>query len=158
MIFLRSQSPALKFSRGLDIPQIKTVINYENPKDSETHIHRVGRTGRAGNKDGVAVTLLLEETDVKFATILIKNFELSGQCVTPELETLAMRDDKFKLKRMTQRLGVDFAKGKDASKLLRQALSKGRNSSVKSGLGYTEDKAASKAQTSNTAQQLEDLQ
>lgn len=55
-----------------------TVINYENPKDSDTHIHRVGRTGRAGNKEGKAITLLIEESDEKTACILIKNFELSG--------------------------------------------------------------------------------
>jgi ATP-dependent RNA helicase DDX42 len=78
-----------------------TVINFENPKDLDTHIHRVGRTGRAGNKDGKAITLLLEESEEKMAVILIKNFELSGQVVTPELETLAMRDEKFKLKRMS---------------------------------------------------------
>jgi ATP-dependent RNA helicase DDX49/DBP8 len=37
-------------SRGLDIPSIKTVINYEIPKDADTFIHRVGRTGRARRK------------------------------------------------------------------------------------------------------------
>lgn len=45
-------------SRGLDINTIKWVINYENPKDIATHIHRIGRTGRAGDKEGVAITLL----------------------------------------------------------------------------------------------------
>lgn len=46
-------------SRGLDIPTIKFVVNYENPKDGDTYVHRIGRTGRAGAKDGVAITLLL---------------------------------------------------------------------------------------------------
>lgn len=32
-------------SRGLDIPEIKTVVNYECPADADTHIHRIGRTG-----------------------------------------------------------------------------------------------------------------
>lgn len=45
-------------SRGLDIPSIKTVINYDPSKDKEDHIHRIGRTGRAGDKDGVAYTLI----------------------------------------------------------------------------------------------------
>jgi ATP-dependent RNA helicase DDX42 len=46
-------------SRGLDIHDIKFVINYENPKDGDIYVHRIGRTGRAGNKDGVAITLLM---------------------------------------------------------------------------------------------------
>ena len=45
-------------ARGLDIKSIKTVINYDAAKDIDTHVHRVGRTGRAGDKDGVAYTLL----------------------------------------------------------------------------------------------------
>jgi superfamily II DNA/RNA helicase len=53
-------------SRGLDIPEIKFVINYENPKDWETYVHRIGRTGRAGAKDGVAITLILK-SEWKFA-------------------------------------------------------------------------------------------
>lgn len=64
-------------SRGLDIHEIKTVINYENSKDGDTHIHRVGRTGRAGDRDGTAYSLLVEN-DVDFACTLVKNFEISG--------------------------------------------------------------------------------
>ena len=35
-------------ARGLDIPHIKTVVNYDVARDIDTHTHRVGRTGRAG--------------------------------------------------------------------------------------------------------------
>ena len=35
------------------------VVNYDAAKDIDTHVHRIGRTGRAGDKDGVAYTLLL---------------------------------------------------------------------------------------------------
>ena len=35
-------------ARGLDIPSIKTVINYDVARDIHTHTHRIGRTGRAG--------------------------------------------------------------------------------------------------------------
>ncbi|CAN0494961.1 unnamed protein product, partial [Discosporangium mesarthrocarpum] len=33
-------------SRGLDIKEVNTVVNYDMAKNIETHIHRVGRTGR----------------------------------------------------------------------------------------------------------------
>ena len=35
-------------ARGLDIPSIKTVVNYDVARDIQTHTHRIGRTGRAG--------------------------------------------------------------------------------------------------------------
>jgi superfamily II DNA/RNA helicase len=38
----------LILARGLDIPAIQNVLNFSVAKDIETHIHRVGRTGRAG--------------------------------------------------------------------------------------------------------------
>ena len=44
-------------ARGLDIPIIKHVINYDLPQVPEDYIHRIGRTGRAG-KDGSALTFL----------------------------------------------------------------------------------------------------
>jgi ATP-independent RNA helicase DbpA len=42
-------------ARGLDIKELPAVINYELAFEPETHLHRVGRTGRAGNK-GLALT------------------------------------------------------------------------------------------------------
>ena len=44
-------------ARGLDIENVMVVVNYDLPTASDTFVHRVGRTGRAG-KHGVAVTLL----------------------------------------------------------------------------------------------------
>ena len=43
-------------ARGLDIDSVNTVINYRISKDAEVHVHRIGRTGRAGSK-GMACTL-----------------------------------------------------------------------------------------------------
>lgn len=44
-------------ARGLDIEDITHVINYQIPRDMESYIHRIGRTGRAG-KSGIALTLI----------------------------------------------------------------------------------------------------
>src|SRR5271170_2641067 len=43
-------------ARGLDIPDVSHVINYDAPHHSEDYVHRIGRTGRAG-KSGVALTI-----------------------------------------------------------------------------------------------------
>lgn len=36
-------------ARGLDIPNVKHVINYDLPSDVDEYVHRIGRTGRVGN-------------------------------------------------------------------------------------------------------------
>jgi superfamily II DNA/RNA helicase len=49
-------------ARGLDIPQLQYVVNYELPYIAEDYIHRIGRTGRAGNT-GMAISLLSFEEE-----------------------------------------------------------------------------------------------
>ena len=44
-------------ARGIDVDNVTHVINYECPDDEKTYLHRIGRTGRAGN-DGTAVTFV----------------------------------------------------------------------------------------------------
>ena len=53
-------------SRGIDIPQVNLVINYDIPPNKETYIHRIGRCGRFGKK-GVSITMVKMEdpNDVK---------------------------------------------------------------------------------------------
>ncbi|MGI8541937.1 MAG: helicase-related protein, partial [Aridibacter sp.] len=43
--------------RGIDVDEISHVINYDVPQAAEDYVHRVGRTGRAGN-EGKAITLV----------------------------------------------------------------------------------------------------
>lgn len=57
-------------SRGLDISSIVLVVNYKCPGHIEEYIHRIGRTGRAGNK-GTAVTFFTMN-DENFAIPLEK--------------------------------------------------------------------------------------
>ena len=49
-------------ARGIDIDDIRTVINYDVPHDAEDYVHRIGRTARA-DRDGVAITFI-SETDI----------------------------------------------------------------------------------------------
>ena len=44
-------------ARGLDITNVSHVINYDLPEDTDTYVHRIGRTARAG-KTGIAATLI----------------------------------------------------------------------------------------------------
>jgi superfamily II DNA/RNA helicase len=55
-------------SRGIDVPTIKLVVNYDVPRDHETYLHRIGRTGRAGNK-GRAITFVIPEQRKKMDRI-----------------------------------------------------------------------------------------
>ena len=47
-------------ARGIDVPNVDFVVNYDLPDSSETYIHRVGRTGRAG-KRGTAISFCSTE-------------------------------------------------------------------------------------------------
>ena len=53
-------------SRGIDIPQVNMVINYDLPINKETYVHRIGRCGRF-DKKGVAITMvkMADATDIK---------------------------------------------------------------------------------------------
>jgi len=55
-------------ARGLDIADLDAVINYHMARDPEVHVHRIGRTGRAGGK-GVACTLYTEKEGYKVARL-----------------------------------------------------------------------------------------
>lgn len=55
-------------SRGLDIPHIEHVINYDLPQAPEDYIHRIGRTGRAG-AEGAAVSFISPEDGLKWRAI-----------------------------------------------------------------------------------------
>uniref|UniRef100_A0A4W5PWW0 ATP-dependent RNA helicase DDX42 n=1 Tax=Hucho hucho TaxID=62062 RepID=A0A4W5PWW0_9TELE len=84
-------------ARGLDIPSIRTVVNYDVARDIDTHTHRIGRTGRAGEK-GVAYTLLTSK-DTSFAGDLVRNLEGANQSVSKELMDLAMQNPWFRKSR-----------------------------------------------------------
>ncbi len=55
-------------ARGIDIPDIHYVINYDMPVEPENYVHRIGRTGRGFNK-GVAISFCSSEEKERLDTI-----------------------------------------------------------------------------------------
>ena len=74
-------------SRGLDIPDITDIINFDAPDDPKIYVHRVGRSARMG-KDGRAFTLFgYDQEDLMRATKRAANIEMNH---------LKLDTDKFK--------------------------------------------------------------
>ncbi|XP_023525779.1 DEAD-box ATP-dependent RNA helicase 20 isoform X2 [Cucurbita pepo subsp. pepo] len=73
-------------ARGLDVKDVKYVINYDFPGSLEDYVHRIGRTGRAGAK-GTAYTFFTA-ANARFAKELIAILEEAGQKVSPELAAM----------------------------------------------------------------------
>ena len=59
-------------ARGLDIPRLAAVVNYDLPRSTRGYVHRIGRTGRAG-QTGVAVSFITHENDAHFRLIEKRN-------------------------------------------------------------------------------------
>lgn len=73
-------------ARGLDVKQLKLVVNFDAPNHLEDYVHRAGRTGRAGNT-GTAVTFVTEEQE-QYSVGIAKALEQSGQPVPERLNEM----------------------------------------------------------------------
>jgi ATP-independent RNA helicase DbpA len=73
-------------ARGIDIKELSAVINYELTRDPEVHIHRIGRTGRAGEQ-GLALSLVTAAESRRAAAI---EAYLGVSVPRAELESLTM--------------------------------------------------------------------
>jgi len=67
-------------ARGLDIPGVAHVVNYDMPDDVDEYVHRIGRTGRVGNV-GKATSFFDTETDTDVAGPLVKMLAAAGIAV-----------------------------------------------------------------------------
>jgi len=101
-------------ARGLDVKQLKLVVNYDAPNHLEDYVHRAGRTGRAGNT-GTAVTFLTEEQD-RYAVDIAKALKQSGQPVPEPVQKLV---DAFmeKVKAGKEKAGASGFGGKGLERL-----------------------------------------
>ena len=91
-------------ARGLDIPNVKTVVNFDTAKSLDAHTHRVGRAGRlrasSGNEggkhqQGTSYTLVTYK-DRDFANSLMQQFRRENRDVTKEHEELAKQSKYYK--------------------------------------------------------------
>ena len=55
-------------ARGIDIAQLPVVVNYDLPRSATDYVHRIGRTGRAG-EDGLAISFVSAQTEAHFRLI-----------------------------------------------------------------------------------------
>jgi ATP-dependent RNA helicase DDX46/PRP5 len=74
-------------ARGLDVKQLKLVINYDAPNHMEDYVHRAGRTGRAGNK-GTCITFIAPDQE-RYAVDLLRALVTSGAKYPEELKTMS---------------------------------------------------------------------
>jgi ATP-dependent RNA helicase DDX46/PRP5 len=74
-------------ARGLDVKQLKLVINYDAPNHMEDYVHRAGRTGRAGNK-GTCVTFITPEQE-RYSVDIYRALKASNVTIPKDLEELA---------------------------------------------------------------------
>lgn len=74
-------------ARGLDVDDIRLVVNFDFPKEMDSYIHRIGRTGRAG-KTGFAVSFFVAEKNARLSRELVQILKRTDQVVPPELESL----------------------------------------------------------------------
>ena len=94
-------------ARGLDIPKVAVVINFELSRDISTYIHRVGRAGRSGNL-GVAVSLVSDE-DVE----ILKAIEAD---ISVTMESVSFDEDV-----VLERLSATSTARREAEAMLKQS-------------------------------------
>jgi len=93
-------------ARGIDIPDIQIVINYDLPDEAENYVHRVGRTGRA-DKKGHAYSFCAEEEKPMLAEI--QSF------LAKEIKVLTLADHEY-----SDTLNVEQARKHDYRSLLEE--------------------------------------
>lgn len=128
-------------SRGLDIPEVEVVINWDVPRDPADYVHRVGRTARAGKK-GTSITFVTEgDVDLVAAVeertgATMKEMTLPEEQVLEHLNkvttakrfaTMELHEDKFGEKQDMRKKKQRLLEGKDDDKLKRKKLKQAKS-------------------------------
>jgi ATP-dependent RNA helicase DeaD len=99
-------------SRGIDITCLTHVINYGVPQDNESYVHRIGRTGRAGQK-GEAISLI-DPRDLGYLRRIESYIKQKIEhCRLPTVQVLKLSKVKNELERMSSVIEAVVGKGDD---------------------------------------------
>ena len=119
-------------ARGLDVPGLNLVVNYDTPSHYEDYVHRVGRTGRAGNK-GTAYTFI-SPSNRALIPDMVKALASSGKPIPKDLRAInqSIKEEKKKGNKLAKGSGfggkgfkfdeAEQAKLKDAANRNRKML------------------------------------
>ncbi|KAL3230477.1 ATP-dependent RNA helicase DRS1 [Nakaseomyces bracarensis] len=120
-------------SRGLDIPKIEVVINYDMPKSYEIYLHRVGRTARAG-REGRSITFVgeasAERSIVRDAIKGVNdNEEIGGKAVGRNVDWVQVEETNKLVEKMGDTIDEVLQEEKEEKEILRaeMELKKGEN-------------------------------
>jgi ATP-dependent RNA helicase DeaD len=87
-------------ARGLDVPRISHVINHDIPTDTESYVHRIGRTGRAG-RAGVAISFVTPREGH-----LLRAIEKTNRTTLEEMKLPTVEDvNAFRVSKFTEAIG-----------------------------------------------------
>jgi len=93
-------------ARGLDVDRVSHVVNFDVPHDSESYVHRIGRTGRAGRK-GEAILFIAPRERKMLSIIERATRQMIEQMPTPTLSDV----NQARLKKFKDRLSASLAQG-----------------------------------------------
>ncbi len=111
-------------ARGLDIDNITHVVNFDIPQDPESYVHRIGRTGRAGNT-GIAITFITsrEFRQLKLIERIVKTkivrrelptdanvLERQREQIVSKLQAVLEQDNFAEYKSIADRLAEDYSR------------------------------------------------
>ncbi|CDR48160.1 hypothetical protein NBRC10512_007029 [Rhodotorula toruloides] len=144
-------------ARGLDVKQLKLVIQYDPPNHMEDYVHRAGRTGRAGNT-GTCVTFITPEQE-RYSLDILKALQASNAPVPPELEEMAKSFAEKVKAGKAQAAGSGFGgKGLERLDTERDAASRAERAAYGETAKDEKKEEGEQTEAEKTAQNVADLQ
>ncbi len=105
-------------ARGIDIDKLRYVINYDIPNIAETYVHRIGRSGRAG-EDGIAISLCEPEENVfvrDIEKLINKKLIIMEENPFPQTDKVMNNAEKKEVEKEKQRKKREFFANRDKKK------------------------------------------